>query len=65
MGQADELLGIGVALEWNIIWVFHETAIFHKFTGVLVEDSVDHGDEKKASGESLGGECQLGGVGIG
>ena len=65
MGQAYKLLGIGVAVEWKILWVFHEMAIFHKFTGVFVEDSADHGDGKMALGESLWGECQLGDVGIG
>ena len=64
MGQVDELLGMGVAVEWTILWVFHETAVFHQFTGVFVEDSVDHGDGKTVSGDSFGGECQLGDVGI-
>ena len=65
MGRAANFLGIRVAVEWTILWVFHETAIFHQFNGVFVEDSVDHGDGKTALGESLGGECQLGNFGIG
>ena len=65
MGQAADILGIGGAVEWTILWVFNETAIFHQFTGVFIKDSVDIGDVKTASGESCGGECQLGDVGIG
>ena len=65
MGQAADILGIGGAVEWTILWVFHETATFHQFTGVFVDDSVDHGDGKTESGESLGSECPFGNVGMG
>ena len=62
MGQAANLLDIGVAVEWTILGIFHEMTIFNQFPSVFVEDSVDQGDGKTAPGEILGGECQLGDV---
>ena len=54
MGQAANLLDIGVAVEWTILGIFHEMTIFNQFPSVFVEDSVDQGDGKTAR-ERFGG----------
>ena len=57
--QSAKLFGVRLPIQFAILWVLHEGAIFHKLPSVFIEDGVEHLEGKFSTGEALGGQFKL------
>ena len=60
MRQSAELFGVRLPIQFAILWVLREGAIFHKLPSVFIKDGVEHLEGKPSAGEAFGGQVEVG-----